>query len=202
MHKFQFDDDTEARLDAIVERIDAEGKWADEYQESEDSPVADYVTWGWSEGDVGELARRAEGDADLAPLVQLARSKGVVGKALAALLADASELELIHGTYRRDREIFGLSIGESEHELSEEVNAEVAKLTDAEFEYVQRRADYYVSRCTYGSATPNLHVPAYLHTSHYYDRWSLVCDADRLSEALSDRGIATADEIEAALSDT
>jgi len=205
MRTFNFSDEQEKKLEAIKEQLESLGRWVEEYyRENDDNPVADYCTWGWKEGDVGELAERAKKflteENSYQALWAAAEFFGFgayrrVSKTpddrkpsrsdeteLAEILIESAELQHIGDFYNRDGEIFSMGLGEIEERMDtdSELYAELEKLSPDEVEWLNRYAD----------VAPFDHkgnLRDYFYVNLEYERWALILNPETLAENLATR---------------
>lgn len=149
-----------ALVQSILERIQSEEEWCTEYyKENEDNVVADYVSsLGYREG-MHEVEDRVN-DMDIPQIM-----KDWIN-AQGENIADYCSLELA-GIYRVENEIYSMTIGEQEHEISEELKEELAKLTPEEVAAIELKT---------GLRGHYIYVP------FDYDRWVMVLDFDRVAK--------------------
>ncbi len=189
-------EEQEARLDALVTKIDEVAQWSYEYNtENSDSVCADYCAWAWKEGDRDEPARRLLDD-DWAPesvaLCGLARKTLSLEQLTELLVEVAGEPTYSAGYGRNAGEIFSVAIGEIEeqcckgdHDWVEEFLA----LPTDEREYVERSVRQCTIRCGAGDWC------VYLYTSDD-GRWCLIIDEEALATALLEKGAVTQAQVD------
>ncbi len=167
-------------IEAIKEKLSDLNEYMENYYtENKDNPVADFVAWGWTEGDIDQELRTAQREFSeelegLYPVIEK-RFNGNA-KEIFEFLAENSEVEYTAGIGCRTDELYSCQIGEMEEELDPELNADLAVLTDSEFEEVQRSSDLYIRSKDCGFA----------YYSDNYSRWSLVVDTEQVIEALAE----------------
>ncbi len=165
------------RLDAIVELIDAQIEaTTDYYLHNTDNPVADYVAWGWKEGDLDDCMKQltdclsADFSNDYDAIMDALRTKGDIKQQLDYVFYYHCNPERL-GIERNDNDLYSMSIGEIEDQLSDDIVAIMATLTDIERDYVECKADGYVKG-------------DYVYIDLNYNRWAMLVDADGLVSAL------------------
>lgn len=197
MNKFNFTEEQENRLDALVDKINVVAQWALEYHtENTDNPEADYCAWGWKEGDRDELAKRLIDDSwapECSALCELAlKHDGMTLEKLTEILVDvAGEPQYSAGYGRNSGEIFSVSIGEIEEQCCKgghEWVSEFLSLPAEERNYVERKVD-----CTVQGGAGDW--CAYLYTSDD-GRWCLIVDEEQLAEALLEKGLVTQQQVD------
>lgn len=157
-------------LESIIEAYNNEGKFADEYQESEDCPLADWVqSFQYGEAQVDDIFRNAELEDDtISALKSFYKIHGK--KPLFDLLERHSSLSH-ESIYLVDGEILSANIGESEHQPDDYLIDAFNTLTPAEKDQVRRSVrECYVSES------------GWVYVSDNYHRWVLVCNEETLRE--------------------
>lgn len=102
-------------LDNLIEEIDAQGGWLDEYNtENIDNAYAEYCTWGWRESGGFELDY-IEDEAKI--LVERLKEILVDKNELDRALFECSELEYDPSNYRCENEIFSVRLGEIKEKI-------------------------------------------------------------------------------------
>jgi hypothetical protein len=176
----QLDED---KLDELVQRIDKEAEWADDYEcNNEDSSTAEYVaSLGYGDAD-GELQSRLidileeDGDVDDGIIRALAEAmENASDRKTYDLIEAHSELRSVHGWHDVTGSVYSMSVGEREWELDYELVEELEKLSEKEWEYVQKNTQAYMN------------CRSYVYVGSEYDRWHLIVDVESLVESLDIR---------------
>lgn len=169
-------DKREEYLDGLVEKLNEIGQWEYEYNtENEDNVYADYCGWGWKESEL-----YLDGlDSDARPLADVLAILIPDSREFEEALVSCAEISFTDGYWANRNEIFSCAVGEFEISLDSEegakVQAEIAKLTDEEWKYVDRQADY----------CPRNRDCEYMRG--YSDgRWSLIVCEDMLAERVKE----------------
>ena len=152
---------TEDQLDELVYAINEEIRRTEEYVQDDGHFYAESA---WDDAK-GQLDRSAIDDDDL---------REAVADWDDARLMEFCRLEYTSGIHARYDELFSMSIGEYEHELSETIGDELEHLTAEDHEYIRDRIEAYMPKGEVAYITINLE----------YDRWSVILDTDALAEAV------------------
>lgn len=149
------------KVNALIKAIQAEEKYCEEYSTSEDSCLADYVSgFGYGEGEVSYEYVDDEVKETLNSLI-------ATNQNWRRLVLEFCEVKLV-GIHYEDNAIFGATIGEQEHQLGDEVLDAFNGLNEVE--------QKLVVDATY------IRNGQWIYTSHYYDRFVLVLDAEKFLE--------------------
>lgn len=160
-------------VESIIEAYSNEDKSAEEYSESEDSPLADFVSsFYYGEASLTQILDSARFEDETVDLLK--RLEGLSGiKAVYDALRASSELTL--GTiYYRDGEFLGATVGEHEHQVDDTLAEAYQTLSPEEKERVRRE-----SRAGISSGDGS-----FIYTSDDYSRWIMVADEEKLQRRL------------------
>lgn len=166
----------EEKLEAISEKLEAIGKWYEEYnEENTDNPYADYCTWGWIESELYLDGLTDEAQELLEKLQGLVKADEV-----AEILVECSELSFTHGIWANDNEIFSVCIGEYEIQLggNDEEAAMLEQMeafTDDDWEWLRIHCDF----------APRKDNPSYTY-GQSDGRWGLIIDEEQLEEKIKE----------------
>ena len=168
----------EDELERIVESIDDDIKWAEEYYtQNEDNHVAEYVS-SFNHGNADEddvidvIIRELDDEGDYSEqLIEAMKEFLENHENLFEYLEPHTELSPEHGFHQNDRAILSMQVGEMEHELSDENKEALAKLTKPEREYVKSNIKGYIQG-------------DYAYVCSEYDRWDLEIDLESLMESI------------------
>lgn len=154
------------KLDGIVELINEMGERAEEYDTSVDGIYGEFCSdfgYGESEIEYDHL------DGEVIELI-----KSIPNKDRKRIVAECSSV--IHGSmYVKANEVFSVQIGETEHEIDEEIMQKLDTLTNEEYEYVRKHVNVYLKEK--GNSCSNC-----FYISHGCDRMILILDEDILKE--------------------
>ena len=163
-------------VESIIEAYNAEDEFAEAYAESEDSPLAEFVSsFFYGEAAFSQIldaARLEEETADL--LKRFHEAKGL--KATHGLLESVSELRLAD-MYYQDGEILSVTIGEQEHQVDDRLSNAFQTLTDDEKARV-------IKETSAGIFSNSRNDGRFIYTSHDYSRWVMVADEAKLVRKL------------------
>ena len=151
----------------IIEQYQDFAAWAEEYDFSEDSSLADFVSsFGYGEASLADLLSSARISDETRELLSSLDSK----LALKALRKH-SELRLV-GVHYEDGEVFSATIGETEHQPDDELLKAFLKLSLKSREKVSGAvSDAYLNTET-----------GLLYAGDDYQRWVMVLDEEALLE--------------------
>jgi len=159
------------QLDNLVAYINAELEAASAYATSHESNTASFVaSLGYNEG-TPELDRI---DDELTALLAQEPVKKLSKMELNSLLIDSSCLQYVLHMGGISNGIYHRSIGEIAVELGDDIVAQLSALAEEEFDYVNKRADGYITR-----------PGKYAYVNHSYERFALVLDETLLREAIA-----------------
>lgn len=161
-----------AALETLRAAIESEREWADDYYNTNDeSPLAEYVAGAGYGGDMAhEIEDRVRDNRD--------QWSDEVCEWITAQLAAPSLGDLLQftelksaGIYVTSNELCSAAVGECEHQLSDEIQAQLAALTDEERAAV----------CELESVRDDV-----IYVGDDYTRWVLTLDVERLEEHLAE----------------
>jgi len=182
------EEETKASEDNVAEFVAAynsEGEFASEYALSEDSSHAEFVSdWGYGEGVKFDELKKSEhlSDEVLEAISQL-ETKGICEDDILNMVLNHCET-ILTGIYYCDGEVFSASVGEVDHQPSDELLDRYMVLSASEKEEVRNQADCYIN----GGV-----CDGWIYTNHDYDRFVSILDEEAFLETvLAEHGIEVA----------
>lgn len=146
-------------VNKFIKDFQSEEKWAEEYATSTDSCLAEFCSdFGYGEGEVSYNRL----DKEVAEAVKQYLLTHTVSD-----LAKFCDVEL-GDIYYQDNEVYSVSIGEQDHQISDDLGARWGKLTEAEKDLVKSETGYNDN--------------GWFYTCHNYERFVLILDVDRFLE--------------------
>lgn len=163
-------------VESIIEAYNHEDERAENYSESEDSPLAEFVSsFFYGKVSLAQILKSARLEDDTVDLMKTYESQAGMG-ALIDVLKETSELELADMFYQ-DGELLSAHIGEQEHQVDEYLSAAYQTLTPEEKERVQKESSA-------GILSSSLNNGEFIYTCADYSRWIMVADENKLKRKL------------------
>ena len=159
----------------LISKINDDIRYQEEYYTHNlDNAYADYVSWGWTEGDAEQLLKDAMTELDddeLDDLVEYLLRNKMTEREVFRLLGDIGGIESTCGYSSATNSIFHVVMGETECPFSDDIISELEKLSDDDRELVLKDADAYVKG-------------DYFYLNLDGEGWSLVVEPDAAIDAL------------------
>lgn len=148
-------------LDELVEELNECAEQCEEYDESEDCCLAEYISdLGYNECQYETKHLTDEARAIL---------ENLSAKDARQAVLDCSHVELVNEFYQVN-EVFSGHLGEQEHQLDNELSNKITALKPEEFQYLAKHAACYIS-----DTNKDL-----IYINHGFDRWVLIVDEEKL----------------------
>ena len=162
----------ENQLNELIEKIDNEGKWIDDYNtDNTDNPYADYCMWGHTESELNLDYL----DDDVGEIVEKFKTFFSDDRCMELELVECCNLSYEPSYRSIPNEIFSCRLGEIQTEYSDDLKKSINELmlTDEDREYLRRNSDYFYNEDYF--------------ISNHDGRWYLSIDIDLLNEAIEEK---------------
>lgn len=174
--------DFSASLDEVINHVNYWVESIDQYVQSDECPHAEYVqSFGYGDADTTEVLDNVErllkDSIDRELVDEITTYLGSLSsRDLFHLLSDHARLEHTPNIYSIHGEIFGISLGEIEEELPDDLKEELKSLSPEDLQTLYSSVD-----------VPLKGACGYL--DYNYHRWTLILDTDSLVEAYNNKAI-------------